>query len=116
MEQRKAQRIDTELKVMMVPIDAVDGNTRPIFADVTDVSKTGIGFETKTEIEDHSFFRARLVLNSRESMDTIIETVRHISKNGDKMRYGGRFVAMSESDQFKIEVFRLFAENNGEVD
>ncbi|MCI8370977.1 MAG: PilZ domain-containing protein [Lachnospiraceae bacterium] len=114
MEQRRAERIDTELKVMMVPIDAGPGNVRkPIFADVIDVSKTGIGFMTANEIEDHTYFKARLVFHSKESVDTIIETVRHITKEGDKNRYGGRFVALSESDQFKIEVLRMFAKNKG---
>lgn len=110
MENRKAKRIGTQLKLRMEPLYE-DGTTgKAVEADVINVSKVGLGFETGIDLTDHSFYRARLVLESKESMDTVIETVRHERLKDGRIQYGGRFVGLSESDQFKIEVFRLFAE------
>lgn len=109
-EKRKAKRINTNLQLRMEPIE--DGG-ETIIADVTNISKSGIGFETEHTLADHSFYRARLELETKESMDAIIETVRHsenMKNDEDKIQYGGRFIAMSNNDQFKIEVFRLFVE------
>ena len=92
-------------------MEPIDVGGEPIIADVTDISKSGIGFETEYSLADHSFYKARLELETKESMDTIIETVRHNNTGTSKTRYGGRFIAMSNNDQFKIEVFRLFAVN-----
>lgn len=108
-EKRKAKRISTNLQLRMEPLE--DGG-ETIIADVTNISKSGIGFETERALSDHSFYRARLELETKESMDAIIETVRHSKSSMDKIQYGGRFIAMSNNDQFKIEVFRLFVEEN----
>lgn len=107
---RRAERVSTNIKLQMEPLYD-DGTVGESFmADVTNVSKGGLGFQTERDLNDHSFFRAQLVLESKESMDTIIETVRHEKKDEQMIQYGGRFVGLSESDQFKIEVFRLFSE------
>ena len=107
-ENRKAKRISTHLKLKMEPFET---GGEPVEADVLNLSKGGLGFETKVPLPDNMFFKANLVLESKDSMETVIETIRHGETIDGRIQYGGRFVGLSESDQFKIEVFRLFAEN-----
>lgn len=109
-EQRRAKRIDIDIKILMEPL-ANDSGQEPFYAEVINVSKSGIGFISPFELEEHFFYKARIIFQSKESVDTIIETVRRVDENEEQIRYGGRFVGISESDQFKIEVFRMFAEN-----
>jgi len=114
MEQRKDKRIDIDIKILMEPIDGEVDGRKAFFADVINVSKSGIGFTTPFRLEENSFYKARLVFQSKESVDTIIETVRHGDMDEPMINYGGKFIGISEKDQFKIEVFRMFAETEQE--
>lgn len=110
-EQRRDKRIDVDIKILMEPIGGEVDGRKAFYADVVNVSKSGVGFTTPFQLEDNSFYKARLVFQTKESVDTIIETVRHEDMNQPMIRYGGKFIGISEKDQFKIEVFRMFAEN-----
>ena len=114
MEHRRAKRIDTNLKIKMEPIDSKGEAGPPIMADVVNISKTGVGFLCSDEIADHSYYKACLVLESKDSVDAVIETVRHVPENEKKIMYGGRFIGMNKNEQFKIEVFRMFTEHDRE--
>lgn len=107
-ENRRAKRIKTHLKLKM---ESFETGREAVEADVLNLSKSGLGFETDVSLPEHMFFKAKLILESKDSIDTVIETVRHGTEVDGRIQYGGRFVALNESDQFKIEVFRLFAEN-----
>lgn len=110
MEQRRAKRIDIDIQVLMEPLGA-EGSKEPFYVEVINVSKSGIGFIAPFELEENTFYKARIIFQSKESVDTIVETVRRMESDTKEIRYGGRFVGISESDQFKIEVFRMFTEN-----
>lgn len=85
--------------------------------EVVDISKTGIGFRTTQDVEKNGFYMTHIVFPTKEKMDIIVKVVREIIRSNGKKYYGGVFVGISEADMFKIEVFRLFTEEerNGTV-
>lgn len=115
-ENRRAQRLDVDMSIELYDLTnnktMQDGQKFP--AEVMNISKTGICFSTENVIEPHTFYRASMNFPTKESIDVIIEVLRvQIGDNGENV-CGGAFVGISESDMFKIEVFRLFEEKKKE--
>lgn len=110
MENRRAKRIDANLKIMMEPLNK-SGEQESFEVEVMNVSKEGLGFVASNPLETHSFYKAHLVFQSKESVEAVIEIVRHIENDQHPYMYGSRFVGLTEGERFKIEVFRLFTEN-----
>lgn len=113
-ESRKSQRADISMTVALYDIAANQTikNAESYSVEVENISQSGIGFVTDCQINVGSFYKASLVFPTKDKMDVIIEVVRsQIRDNGEQM-YGGTFVALNDTDKFKIEVYRIFAEQN----
>jgi len=111
-ENRKAPRLDIEMTIAMYDINTIDSvkESEKFPVEVCNISSSGIGFVTSCDIDVHSFYKANLVFSTKESVDVIIEVVRMQEAEDGKTFYGGAFVAMTDVDRFKIDVFRLFEE------
>lgn len=102
-----------DMRIVLEEVDA-SGNKKSsqIFpVEVVDISMKGIGFIANCTLESHTFYKAHIVFPTKERINVVLETVRTMQQQDGKTFYGSVFVGINESDKFKIEVFRLFTEN-----
>ena len=81
-EKRKNKRLDLDVNVQLERLDE-DGVTtlKFVHVDVTDISKSGIGFDCKKKLE-----------------------------KPDGFHYGGVFIGMTDTDALKIDIYQIFNE------
>ena len=111
-EKRKDRRVDLDVTLELNRIDSEDGVTtlKLVHVEVTDLSKSGIGFKTKQELKPGSIYNAKLQIWTKDIIDVIIKIVR--CKREDKLyNYGAIFVGMIDKDALKIDVYRMFFES-----
>ncbi|MCR4656886.1 MAG: PilZ domain-containing protein [Lachnospiraceae bacterium] len=107
-EKRKAKRLVLNAHVIIRRLDS--GKNERIPVDVTDLSKTGIGFKSTQMLELHSMYEAEIVLWTKETINCFISITRADQK-GDEMTYGASFVGMNEKDSCKIDIYDMFEES-----
>jgi D-mannonate dehydratase len=80
-----------------------------IHVDVTDLSRTGIGFKSQQMLETGTYYDAKIQIWTKEVIDIVIEIVRRVDKDGG-YQYGGIFIGMTETDALKIDIYQIFNE------
>ena len=75
-----------------------------VHIDISDVSKTGVGFTCSTRLEVGAVYESFLTIWTSEVLHTFLEVVR-ISRRGDIYEYGAIFIGMSEMDASRIETY-----------
>lgn len=110
-ERRRNKRLDLNVSLEIERLDEGEGITtlKLVEVQVKDLSKTGIGFETKYPLKIGTYYNAKLVIWTKEVIPCVIEVVRGV-ENEDRFDYGGIFVGMTEADALKIEIYQLFNE------
>ena len=112
-ENRNSRRLDLDVTVELERIDDNKGVTtlKLIHVDITDLSKSGIGFKSKAELEVGSYYNTKLQIWTKETIEAVIEVVRREEKD-EVYHYGAKFVGMIESDALKIDIYQIFYEYN----
>lgn len=112
-EKRSSRRLDLEVTVELERIDEGHGVTtlRLVHVDITDLSKSGIGFMSKAELEIGSYYNTKLQIWTKETIEAVIEIVRCEEVDGE-FHYGAKFIGMIESDALKIDIYQIFYEYN----
>lgn len=108
-EKRRSRRheIDLVIKLRRLNGGPLEQNAEPETVELRDLSKQGLGFFSRKELEIGSFYDAKITLWTKESMEAMFEIVRcHPEEDG--YMYGGMFVALPETDAFRIEVYEMF--------
>lgn len=107
-DKRKSVRttLNSRLVIKKVGANSVGDE---VFIDVTDVSKTGVGFSCNQPLEIGGVYEAYLTIWTKEVLHAFIEIVR-IEKLDDIFSYGGIFIGMPEMDAQRIEVYQTVAE------
>ncbi len=103
-EKRRSKRMDINVRISLRAIDADEDDDKTYQVDVINISKGGMAFRCDEEITVNGFYDAQITLWTKEKIGAVIQVLR---KNGDNS-YGGKFVGVSTSDLFKIEVYELF--------
>ena len=103
-EKRRSKRMDIDVQINLKSIDADEEDAKTYEVDVINISRGGIAFKCKEELEIDGFYDTQITIWTKEKINTVIQVLR---RNKDDS-YGGKFVGMSASDQFKIEVYELF--------
>ncbi len=108
-ERRKHKRLELDVSVEIERLDN-DGITTLKYANVqvTDISKSGMGFTSKEKLEVGSFYDVRLQIWTKEIISAVIEIVRR--DGDDPYHYGSTFIGMTETDALKIEIYQIFNE------
>lgn len=101
-EKRKCRRIDMESTLMVKRID--NGIDEEITIDIQDVSKSGIGFICKEELELDAVYESYITIWTKEVIHTLLKVVRKI-EHEDGYLYGAIFMGLSEVDAFRIAVY-----------
>lgn len=106
-EKRRNKR--TELLSKLV-IKRLDGSgVEEVNIEVNDVSKTGVGFSSKTALTIGAVYESFLTIWTKDVLHAFLEIVR-IEKTGDKFTYGAIFIGMPEMDAARIETYQTVEE------
>ena len=107
-EKRRHKRLELDVNVQLERLDE-DGVTtlKYIHVDVTDLSRSGIGFKARRELETGTFYDAKLQIWTKEVIDVVVQIVRRVNAE-DGYQYGGVFIGMTETDALKIDIYQIF--------
>lgn len=107
-EKRRHKRLELDVTVQLERLDE-DGVTtlKYIHVDVTDISRSGIGFTTTKTLEIGTYYDAKIQIWTQEIVDAVIEIVRR-EDTDDGVKYGGAFIGMSDTDALKIDIYQIF--------
>ena len=98
-EKRKSKRLPIQLELVVSKLFKQEASAtvevnEPI--QVTDVSKTGLGFTSKNEFPLNYYFNAKLELGSAEnSLYCVIQIIRKQPKEDGIISYGCEFVGLA---------------------
>ncbi len=114
-ERRRCKRLALDVSLELERLDKGGITTlKYVHVEVSDLSKTGIGFHCEQDLEVGSFYNAKLEIWTKEIIDAILKIVRK-KEGADGFQYGGSFVGMTDPDALKIEIYQMFEEaRNGE--
>lgn len=102
-EKRKNKRTELLSKIILKRLDGSKIEEAAI--DVTDVSKTGVGFSSKEPLTIGAVYEAFLTIWTKEVLHAFVEIVR-IEKVANGFEYGGIFIGMPEMDAARIETYQ----------
>lgn len=101
-ERRKSRRMELESKLL---IKNLRGTADEVAIEISDVSKSGVGFVCDNLLDIGSVYEAFLTIWMKESIHAFLEIVRIEKREDNKYNYGAVFIGMSEMDTKRIEVF-----------
>lgn len=109
-EKRKHKRLDLDVSIELERLDE-DGITtlKYTHVNVVDLSKSGIGFLSKQELEVGTYYDTKIQIWTKEVINAVIEIVRR-EKMNDGYRYGCVFIGMANTDALKIDIYQIFNE------
>lgn len=102
---RKNVRTDLNAKLMLKKLSGDTSEGVEVVIDVTDLSKTGIGFLCNKQLQEGEVYEAYLTIWTKEVIHVFIEIVR-VMPQASNFMYGGIFVGMSEMDACRIAVYQ----------
>lgn len=107
-EKRKYKRLDINVSVQLERLDEDEVTTlKYIHVDVTDISRSGIGFTAKKELEVGSYYDTKIEIWTKEVLEVVLEIVRR-DEVEDGYSYGALFIGMTPTDALKIDVYQIF--------
>ncbi len=111
-ERRKNKRLplDVDLKLEELEIGEVV-TVKYLNVEVTDLSRSGIGFQCKHDLDVGKYFDIKLQIWTKEIIECVIEVIRKNEGDDGMKHYGCKFVGMNESDALKIDIYQMFNEN-----
>ena len=93
-------------------IKRLDGESHTeIDIEVTDVSKTGVGFVAEHPLQIGEVYEAYLTIWTKEVLHAFLQIVR-IELKGAEYSYGAVFIGMPEMDASRIEVYQTVNEKD----
>lgn len=100
--------MDLDVSVQLEKLDE-DGITtlKYIHVDVTDISRSGLGFKAKKLLEIGTYYDTQIQIWTKEVVDAVLEIVR-VDECEDGYQYGGVFIGMSTTDALKIDIYQIF--------
>jgi len=107
-ERRKTKRTELQSTLIMKRLDMQ--GTKEVSIDITDVSKSGVGFNCEEPLMIGAIYEGYLTIWTKEVLHAFMEIVR-IEKLDNTFSYGATFVGMPEMDTARIEVYQTVEEN-----
>ena len=106
-ERRRSKRTSLPSKLIMKELG---GENKQVSIKIIDVSKSGIGFECKEQLQIGEVYETHLTIWTKEVIHAIIQVVR-IELKGKHFAYGAIFMGMPDSDSARIEVYQTVEES-----
>ena len=105
-ERRKNRRIELVSKLLIKRMDR-GSDPKEVNIDVTDASKTGIGFLCPEHLEIGAVYESFLTIWTKEVLHAFLEIVRVVDKGAGMYEYGAIFIGMSEQDASRIAAYDM---------
>ena len=110
MEKRKSERTELTSRLVIKSLSGVDQATKEVAIEVTDVSKSGVGFTCTVPLEIGAVYEGFLTIWTKEVLHCFMEIVR-IVKNENDYSYGAIFIGMPDMEVSRIEVYQTVNKN-----
>lgn len=108
-EKRKHKRLELDVSIQLERLDEEGITTlKFIHVEVTDISRSGLGFRAQKELEIGSYYDAKIQIWTKEIVDAVIEVVRVEKLEDGSYKYGGVFIGMTDTDSLKIDIYQIF--------
>ncbi|MCI5621321.1 MAG: PilZ domain-containing protein [Lachnospiraceae bacterium] len=108
-EKRKHKRLDLDVQIQLEKLDQGGVTTlKLIHVDVTDISRSGLGFLSDKMLEIGSFYDTKIQIWTKEIINAVVEIVRCESRPDGKFKYGCTFVGMTDTEALKIDIYQIF--------
>ena len=107
-EKRQDRRLDLDVSIELERLDQGEVTTlKLIHVDVTDLSSSGMGFNTTQQMENGALYDTRIKIWTKEVIPAVIRIVRceHVSEN--QYHCGATFVGLMSSDALKINIYSM---------
>ena len=112
-EKRRDRRLDLDVALEMERLDQSSMPTvKLVHVKVTDLSSSGIGFDTEYWLENGAMYNTRIKIWTKEVIQTVICIVHCESIADNKYHCGASFVGLSNNDEMKINIYGML--NPGE--
>lgn len=106
-ERRRSKRTSMPSKLVIKRLD--NGEDRHVSIEITDVSKSGIGFECEEQLQVGEVYESFLTIWTKEVIHAILRIVR-IEQKDHLYSYGAVFVGMPDTESARIEVYQTIEE------
>ena len=103
-ERRKNRRIELTSKLLIKRMDQ-DSNPKEVNIEVTDASKTGVGFLCSAQLDIGAVYESFLTIWTKEVLHAFLEIIRVVDKGSGMREYGAIFIGMSEQDASRIAAY-----------
>ena len=103
-ERRKERRNSISVMLYMTKVGD-DAHKIPV--EVLDISKTGIGIFSPTDLENGTVYQADIHIWTGDIIHAFIQIVR-VQQKEEGSIYGGIFIGMPESDWSRIRVYETY--------
>lgn len=111
-ERRRAKRMDLESTITVKRID--NGMDEEISIDIKDLSKSGIGFDCKHELEEGAIYQSSIVIWTQEVIPALLKIVRKLNRGENGYFYGAQLMGLSDIDKFRIAVYEVIGVRDDE--
>lgn len=103
-ERRKSRRIELSAKLFIKRLNQESG-PREVDIEVTDVSKTGVGFVCPEQLQIGTVYESFLTIWTKEVLHAFLEVIRTVDRDDGIHEYGAIFIGMSEMDASRIATY-----------
>lgn len=108
-EKRRHKRLDLEVRIELEHLDRDDITTlKYVNVNVTDISRSGIGFVSKSKLEIQTYYDTKIQIWTKEIVDAVVQIVRRQELPDGTYKYGGAFIGMTDTDALKIDIYQIF--------
>ena len=108
-EKRRHKRLHLDVSLQLERIDEAGVTTlKYVHVDVTDISRSGLGFKSMQELTVGTYYDAKIQIWTKEIVDAVIEIVRCDAQNYGEYKYGCIFIGMTDVDALKIDIYQIF--------
>lgn len=109
-EKRKAERTELESRLIIKQLNSASSDNKEVAIEITDVSKSGIGFSCTEKLEIGAVYEGFLTIWTKEVLHTFMEIIR-IVKSDEGFEYGAIFIGMPEMESQRIEIYQTVSNN-----
>lgn len=102
-ERRKNKRTEMTSRLVIKRLDGAE--EKQVSIEITDVSKSGIGFECREQLQVGEVYESYLTIWTKEVLHAILRIVRSEAKK-NTISYGAVFVGMPDTEAARIEVYQ----------
>lgn len=103
-ERRRNKRTSMASSLVIKKLDE-NGSNKEVSVEITDVSKTGVGFTCHEPLQIGEVYESFLTIWTKEVLHAFLQIVR-IEITGDSFSYGALFIGMTEIEAARIEVYQ----------